>query len=80
MANRKVTHTTKDEDGNITALHNPEEDWSPRDKVDAIRDIEEKIHTYYVHWPGGGRADIRVVDGPTGKHLRTTTPSADIAF
>ena len=70
MADRRVTHTRKDKDGDITALGNPGELWSPRLKVDAIRDIESKLHTYYVQWPEK-RTEIRVVNGPTGKYLRT---------
>lgn len=44
--------------------------WSPRMKSDAIRDIESGMHTYHVPWKDG-RTEIRVVDGPSGKYLRT---------
>ena len=71
MADRRVSHTGKDRDGDITSLCNPGEFWSPRRKADAIQDIENKIHTYYVQWPEGKRTDIHVVNGPTGKYLRT---------
>jgi len=70
MADRRVTHTRKDKDGDITALCKPGEFWSPRSKADAIRDIEGNIHTYHVQWPEK-RTEIRVVNGPTGKYLRT---------
>ena len=70
MADRRVTHTGKDSDGDITKLCNPGELWSPRVKADAIRDIESGAHTYYV-LSSRGRSDIRVVNGPTGKYLRT---------
>ncbi len=71
MSDRPVTQTRKDEDGDILALCNPESPWSPRQKDDAIRDIETGAHTYYVPWPEGRRTDIQVVNGPTGKYLRT---------
>jgi len=44
--------------------------WSPRYKSGAISDIENGIHTYYVQ-DAGGRSDIIVVEGQTGKYLRT---------
>ena len=70
MADRRVTKSGKDEDGDITALCNPNESWSPRKKKDAIADIEGNVHTYYVE-KGGKRTNIEVVNGPTGKYLRT---------
>jgi hypothetical protein len=71
VADRQVNLIRKDRHGNITALCNPDEKWSPREKEDAIRDIEDKIHTYYVQWPEGYRTDIGVIKGPTGKYLHT---------
>lgn len=70
MADRAVVASRKDWDGDITALCNPAEYWSPRLKRDAISDIEMGIHRYYVSWPEG-HTWIRVVNGPTGKYLRT---------
>ena len=77
MADRAVTHTRKDEDGDITALCNPGQVWSPRFKSGAIRDIELMIHSYYVPWPDGKRTTIRVVEGETGKYLRTDRDDTD---
>ena len=71
MAQRPVTRTGKDRDGDITALCNPGELWRRREKADAIRDIENREHSYYVPWPDGVKTDIRVVNGPKGKYLRT---------
>lgn len=72
MADRQVTHSGKDADGDILCLCNHGETWwSPRKKADAIRDIENGDHSYYVLWAGGHRTNIRVVNGPTGKYLRT---------
>jgi len=71
MADRRVTKTGKDEDGDITKLCNPDASWTPRYKAGAISDIENGVHTYYVKDSKGGRSDIQVVKGATGKYLRT---------
>ncbi len=70
MADRAVLKTGKDSDGDITRLCNSGATWSPRSKADAIYDIENGIHTYHVPWTDG-RTEIRVVNGATGKYLRT---------
>lgn len=70
MADRQVTHSGKDRDGDISRLCNPGMSWSPRAKVGAISDIESGLHTYFVMW-GTQRTEIRVVNGPNGKYLRT---------
>ena len=70
MSDRAVLTTGKDSDGDITKLCNAGQVWSPRYKADAISDIENGIHTYYVPWQSG-RTEIHVVNGPTGKYLRT---------
>ena len=71
MAKREVTHTGKDEDGDITKLCYPGEWWSPRMKVDAISDIELNLYTYYVK-VGVKEVQIHVVNDPErGKYLRT---------
>lgn len=75
MANRAVTQSGKDRDGDITALCNPGEYWSPRPKNDAIRDIESGTHSYFVPWRGERPTEIRVVNGPNGKYLRTDRDS-----
>jgi len=72
MSDKKVTETGKDDDGDITKLCNPDENWSPREKDDAIDDIENGHHTYYVDESGSDRVDIEVVDDDEkGKYLRT---------
>ena len=70
MAERQVTQTGKNRDGDITALCNPSAYWSPRQKADAIRDIDDRLHSYFV-MVSNRRVDIIVVNGPTGKYLRT---------
>lgn len=69
MANRRVRQTRKNADGDITALCNAGESWSPRPKANAIIDIETGSHTYYVQ-EAGRRTNVRVVQGPTGKFPR----------
>lgn len=69
MADRQVLRSRKDKDGNITALCG-DGYWSPRLKADAISDIELKLHTYHVG-SGPSRVDIHVVNGASGKYLRT---------
>ena len=71
MAERAVDSTRKDADGDILALCRTGQAWSPRAKADAIADIETGAHKYYVAWTPGPSTWIRVVNGPTGKYLRT---------
>ena len=71
MADRRVTATGKDSDGDITRLCNDGQSWSPRAKVDAVRDIENKTHTYYVD-RAGHRTNVQIVIVGEKKHLRTT--------
>lgn len=74
MADRRITHSGKDWKGNITAIGNPGQYWSPVLSAQAINDIESRTHTYYVQWPEK-RTEIRVVDGNSGKYLRTDRDS-----
>lgn len=76
MATRYVVRSGKDKDGDITKLCNHGEAWSPRSKADAISDIENKVHDYYVSWTDGQKTPIRVVNGTTGKYLRTQRDGA----
>lgn len=76
MADRPVTKTRKDQDGDILALCNDGSSWSPRSKKDAISDIESGLHTYYVPWKYSEHTKIRVVDDEIkGKYLRTDRDS-----
>lgn len=71
MIDRKVTQSGKDEDGDIIALCNPDAWWSPREKEDAISDIESGSYRYYVG-DGDDEVDINVIDDKDkGKYLRT---------
>lgn len=67
---RAVTQSGKDTDGDIVRLCNPHTSWSPVSKETAIWHIESRTHTYHVPWTDG-RTEIRVVQGPNGKYLRT---------
>ncbi len=68
---RAVTGSKKNNDGDILALCQPGAHWSPRSKANAISDIESGAIVYYVPWMGSPKTIIRVVNGPTGKYLRT---------
>ena len=70
MSRRGITHSRKDQDGDITALCNPGAAWSPRLKAGVIADIESGTHQYFVGG-GGQEVAVNVIDGPTGKFLRT---------
>ena len=48
MAEREITQTRKGYDGDILALCNPNQSWSPRFKNDVIKDIEIGIHKYFL--------------------------------
>lgn len=71
MAKRYVNKSGKDKDGDITKLCNGSADWSPRQKADAIRDIENGTHSYWVSWTDGQETEVKVVNGSSGKYLRT---------
>jgi hypothetical protein len=71
MAERQVTRTGKDEDGDITKLCN-HASWGAVTKADAIWQIESKIHTYFVQEPGTARVNVQVVARNGRKHLQTT--------
>ena len=70
MARRLVTHSRKDNEGDITALCRPGASWSPRPKSGAINDIKSGTHKYFVR-VGSRDVYIHVVKGSTGKYLRT---------
>ena len=74
MTERQVTRTGKDKDGDITSLCNPSEFWSPRKKQDAISDIESGTYQYYTS-NGSTKTIVRVVNGASGKYLRTDSDS-----
>jgi len=68
MADRLVTGTGKDDSGDITSLCGV---WGERTKTEAILDIEIGLHRYYTSGPGGTEADVVVVNGDSGKYVRT---------
>ena len=72
MADRQVTRTGKNTDGDITALCGG---WGRSSSADAIRDIDNGTHTYYVQQPGTARSNVIVVDD-TPRYLRTTPDSS----
>ncbi len=68
MAIREVKMCRKNDEGEIVVLFNPAAVWSPRLKNDAVNDIENDIHTYYV-LNNGKRTDLKVISDSDGKHL-----------
>ena len=72
---RSVFGASRDGDGDIVALCNPAEPWSPRPVSDVIADIESGTHTYFTV-ADGGAAEIQVVEGPRGPYLRTRPDAA----
>ena len=76
MADRRVTATGKDKDGDITKLCKTGEWWSPVGKATAINEIENGTHSYYVQDGSGNRADIHVVGSGTSKYLRTNADAS----
>jgi hypothetical protein len=73
VADRRVTKTGKDTDGDITSLCGA---WGSATKATAISNIENGTHTYFVQDGRSRRADVQVVKGPTGKYLRTDPNAA----
>lgn len=73
MASRRVTRSGKDRDGDITRLCGG---WGQTPKATAIAEIERRIHHYYVQDAYGRRANVIVVNGRWGKHLRTDPNSS----
>ena len=68
MTDRKVTGTGKDADGDITSLCGS---WGAVGKTAAIIEIEAGLNRYYVGGASGSPVDVIVVNGDTGKYLRT---------
>jgi hypothetical protein len=64
--------TKKDRDGNIVALCNPGQAWSPRKTADIVKDIIAARTSYYV-MESERRAYVRVV---SGRALETTADEA----
>ena len=70
MIERKITHTKKDSYGNILVICSPGEWWSPKSTDEAIMEIEEFLYQYYVI-VASQKVEIKVINGSTGKYLRT---------
>jgi hypothetical protein len=59
---RRIKSTKRDKAGQIIALCNPSEAWSPRKLVDVVRDINGSKRSYYVK-ESERRSYVRVVGG-----------------
>lgn len=65
-----MTSSSKDSSGNILALCNNGEWWSPRIASEVINDLEMKLYDYYVIVENQ-QVYIKVIKGNGGKYLRT---------
>jgi len=75
MIDREVTHVSKDKNGDLTALCNPNTLWSPKLKSMAILEIKNNTHRYFVNI-GNKEVDIIIVnDRLNCKFLRTGSNS-----
>ena len=70
---RRVRSTKKDTKGNIVAICNPGQKWSPRSVKAVVADIQAGRKSYYVQ-EASRRAYLRAVSGKL-----KTTESADTA-
>lgn len=66
---RLITEICLDSMGNIAALADPGQWWSPRSWVQVVRDIENGVHTYCID-RRGLRLRITVAHGACGKYLQ----------
>jgi len=71
---RKVTHSRKDEDGDITHIGNLSATWNIISKAQAIKDIENKDYRYYVN-EAGYESEVYVYTKNGNKHIKTTSDS-----
>ena len=71
MIERKITKIKKNKEGDIVALCNGGSYWSPRNLDNIIYDIEVLKIKYYAQWGNGKVTNIELVEGPSGKYLRT---------
>ena len=69
---RRVTRTKKGRDGNIVALCNPGQAWSPRKTSDVIKDIGANKQSYYVQ-QAEKRTYVRLREGA----LETTSDTTN---
>jgi hypothetical protein len=74
VAERLVTHALRDSKGVVRALGNPDSEWFQRRREWAISDILSDRHTYFVE-SGSAARPILVVDGPSGRYLRSSPDS-----
>lgn len=68
----RITAVKKDQKGNIIALCNPEESWSPRRINDVIKEIGSGMKSYYVQQLPN-RTYVRLSSG----RLHTTKDAAN---
>lgn len=72
---RRVRAIKRDRRGNIIALCNPGESWSPRRKADVIKDIASNRLSYYVK-ELERPAYLRILDGALESTKDATSPNS----
>ena len=75
MADRIVTHTFRNTEGDIVAIGNPEDSWQQRHKEWAISDIVAGRHRYFVQGSGGSLRPVDVISHASGPYLRARADS-----
>lgn len=73
MESREVTKTIKNQHGEVVALCNDAELWSPKLRSIAIPEIELKINRYYVK-QNDEEIDIQILNGSGKKKILIANP------
>ena len=76
MENREVTKTIKNQHGEVVALCNDAELWSPKLRSSAIPEIELQINRYYVK-KGDEEVEIQVLNGTGTKKILIVNPDQE---
>lgn len=76
MENREVTKTIKNQQGEIVALCNDGELWSPKLRSIVVPEIELKINRYYVKQENE-EIEVQVANGSESKKLLIANPKRD---
>jgi len=71
VENREVTKTIKNQYGDVVALCNDAELWSPKLKSIAVPEIELKVHRYFVKYKNLEVDIVVLIDGNHGKYIST---------
>ena len=76
MENREVTKTIKNQHGEVVALCNDAELWSPKLRSIAIPEIELNINRYFIK-SNNSEIEVKVKNGKGLKKVLITEPSSN---